>query len=152
MVNDLKVLRGEGVRNCKEGRALDFSSQQAAIRPGKIVQDTGRGRGRDRERGRRGAFFKGIINSLNALVRLMFLLLLLENATGNTSVVKLLILNSSRPFVSYWRIRVTSFHPFSDSINVSFSLLFFPSFSFFSHCASATLFGHSGIHTNNVSC
>ena len=31
---------------------------------------TGRGRGRDRERGRRGAFFKGIINSLNALVSL----------------------------------------------------------------------------------
>ena len=29
---------------------------------------TGRGIGKDRERGRRGAFFKGIINSLNALV------------------------------------------------------------------------------------
>ena len=28
--------------------------------------------GRDRERGKRGAFFKGIINSLNALVNSVF--------------------------------------------------------------------------------
>ena len=36
MMNNLMVLRGGGVRNCKEERALDFNSQQAAIRPGKI--------------------------------------------------------------------------------------------------------------------
>ena len=34
MVSNGKVLRGEGVRNCKEEGALDFNS--AAIRPGKI--------------------------------------------------------------------------------------------------------------------
>ena len=68
MMNNLKVLRGERVRNCKEEGALDFNSQQTAIRPGKIpffsnekevklCKNRMRKRKRQRER-KEGGFFQ----------------------------------------------------------------------------------------------
>ena len=79
-VKNGRVMRGEGVRNCKGEGALDSNSQQTVKRPSKILfyimkRKESRARTVREEEGeeeivREGArpLFKGIINSLSALV------------------------------------------------------------------------------------